>query len=90
MQTDESISDVVAGPQVVDQSSRRVQNRLESTRQVGPKADQIQQNVGPANVKRLPPVSGLLAAYSCLTLSVSFQEMTDVCSSSKMHNAQLK
>ena len=45
MQTDESISDVVAGPRVVDQSSGRVQDRLESMRQVSPKADQIQQNI---------------------------------------------
>jgi len=31
---------VVAGPQVVDQSSRRVQDRLESTHKVSWKADQ--------------------------------------------------
>jgi len=35
-----SVSYVVAGPQAVDQSSRRIQNRLESTHQVSRKADQ--------------------------------------------------
>ena len=40
MQTDESISYVVTGPEAVDQSGRRIQKRLESTHQVSRKADQ--------------------------------------------------
>ena len=58
VQTDESISDVVAGPQAVDQSSRRVQDRLESTRQVSREADQhavpiVQPGVHRCNHKHL-------------------------------------
>jgi len=40
VQTDESIRSVVTGHQAVDQSSCRVQDRVESTRQVSRKADQ--------------------------------------------------
>jgi len=40
MQTEESISYLVAGPQAVDQSGRRIQSRMESTRQVSRQAAQ--------------------------------------------------
>ena len=72
VQTDESISYVVAGPQAVDQSGRRIQNRLESTHQVSRKADQHAVSIVQTGVHQCDQ-QVYVSLFLCFPLSVPLQ-----------------